>query len=356
MKDDSANAFMNGLRRLLERMAEELQHQGHQRTAPRPQHGTRSGRVRPLYAASFWEWNRKVAAVDHLEYLLSYGLAGDFGRFRAARPLSCRRGDRAVVRTHRGLEIGARAARGHAAPRRLSSQYHRRSTAASGRLGRRPNRRAMRERGRLLFDRGRATGRGTAIAAGTARRGSAARRRTRRSAPAALRRFRRAAVRQRLSREFRLHILLTDLSRPAAGGQRKRSTPAAGARAADRKAEAAVVPAADRAAAVPVIRTQKPSLASARRWNGAHRLAVISRRPEFAMSPAVADVVRPRRRSCRRRRLPPLRAPGPRPSQRLAGGASRRESSASRTFRLRQVEFAQHPRRTRPAHFGRRRR
>jgi hypothetical protein len=41
-----------------------------------------------------------------LEYLLSYGLAGDFGRFRSARPLACRRGDRAVVRTPRGLEVG----------------------------------------------------------------------------------------------------------------------------------------------------------------------------------------------------------------------------------------------------------
>jgi len=40
------------------------------------------------------------------EYLLSYGIAGDFGRFRPVRPMECRRGDRAVVRTHRGEEIG----------------------------------------------------------------------------------------------------------------------------------------------------------------------------------------------------------------------------------------------------------
>lgn len=39
------------------------------------------------------------------EYLLSYGLVGDFGRFRALQPLTCRRGDRAVVQSHRGLEI-----------------------------------------------------------------------------------------------------------------------------------------------------------------------------------------------------------------------------------------------------------
>jgi len=40
------------------------------------------------------------------EYLLSYGTAGDFGRFRPTRPFTCRRGDRAVVRTARGLELG----------------------------------------------------------------------------------------------------------------------------------------------------------------------------------------------------------------------------------------------------------
>jgi cell fate regulator YaaT (PSP1 superfamily) len=39
------------------------------------------------------------------EYLLSYGTVGDFGRFRPQRPLDCRRGDRAVVRSHRGLEL-----------------------------------------------------------------------------------------------------------------------------------------------------------------------------------------------------------------------------------------------------------
>jgi hypothetical protein len=39
------------------------------------------------------------------EYLLSYGLLGDFGRFRPVRPLDCRRGDRAVVRSPRGVEV-----------------------------------------------------------------------------------------------------------------------------------------------------------------------------------------------------------------------------------------------------------
>jgi cell fate regulator YaaT (PSP1 superfamily) len=39
------------------------------------------------------------------EYLAGYGLLGEFGRFRPLRPLSCQRGDRIVVRSHRGLEI-----------------------------------------------------------------------------------------------------------------------------------------------------------------------------------------------------------------------------------------------------------
>src|SRR5579872_7255781 len=43
--------------------------------------------------------------MTHLEFLLSYGLRGEFGRFRASRPVACRRGDRAVVRSHRGLEV-----------------------------------------------------------------------------------------------------------------------------------------------------------------------------------------------------------------------------------------------------------
>jgi len=51
------------------------------------------------------------------DYLLSYGSAGDFGRFRPVRALQCRRGQRAVVRTHRGIELGVvlcEATTGHA--------------------------------------------------------------------------------------------------------------------------------------------------------------------------------------------------------------------------------------------------
>lgn len=40
------------------------------------------------------------------DYLVSYGSSGAFGRFEAACPLALRRGDRAVVQTPRGLELG----------------------------------------------------------------------------------------------------------------------------------------------------------------------------------------------------------------------------------------------------------
>jgi hypothetical protein len=44
--------------------------------------------------------------MEHPEYILGYGLAGDFGRFRSAAPLGLSRGERAVIRTDRGVEIG----------------------------------------------------------------------------------------------------------------------------------------------------------------------------------------------------------------------------------------------------------
>jgi cell fate regulator YaaT (PSP1 superfamily) len=40
------------------------------------------------------------------EYLVSYGRSGDFGRFRADETASYCRGDRVVVRTEQGLELG----------------------------------------------------------------------------------------------------------------------------------------------------------------------------------------------------------------------------------------------------------
>ncbi len=45
-------------------------------------------------------------ATGECEYLVGYGLAGEFGRFHTTRPLRCARGDRVVVHTHRGVEAG----------------------------------------------------------------------------------------------------------------------------------------------------------------------------------------------------------------------------------------------------------
>ncbi|MGH9676283.1 MAG: PSP1 C-terminal domain-containing protein [Candidatus Acidiferrum sp.] len=55
--------------------------------------------------------------MNSLEFLVGYGLVGEFGRFRATRPLCFDRADLVVVRTHRGVEIGhvlMPAAPGHA--------------------------------------------------------------------------------------------------------------------------------------------------------------------------------------------------------------------------------------------------
>lgn len=50
--------------------------------------------------------SNEPAAVEIREYVLAYGVSGEFGRFRPVRPIDAGRGDRAVVRTHRGLEFG----------------------------------------------------------------------------------------------------------------------------------------------------------------------------------------------------------------------------------------------------------
>jgi cell fate regulator YaaT (PSP1 superfamily) len=92
--------------------------------------------------------------MNELEYLVSYGLAGDFGRFRSLTPLRCRRGERVVVRSHRGVEVGhvlrAATAR-HAAflPNTTLGQVLRAVTAEDE--GKQDT---LRERGRRLFERG----------------------------------------------------------------------------------------------------------------------------------------------------------------------------------------------------------
>jgi len=44
--------------------------------------------------------------MEFCEYLVRFGRLGDFGRFRAEPAFPCARGDRVVVRTARGLEVG----------------------------------------------------------------------------------------------------------------------------------------------------------------------------------------------------------------------------------------------------------
>jgi hypothetical protein len=86
------------------------------------------------------------------EYLLSYGNAGDFGRFYPIRPVTCCRGDRAVVRSHRGLELGTvlcDATPGHAVhlPNTTVGQLLRLANAEDEQIAGR-----MHERGQLVFE------------------------------------------------------------------------------------------------------------------------------------------------------------------------------------------------------------
>jgi cell fate regulator YaaT (PSP1 superfamily) len=90
------------------------------------------------------------------EYLVSYGRSGDFGRFHAEDALTLQRGDRVVVRTEEGTEIGTVLC--------LSEPGHARylSRTAQGRLLRRSSdederrRVEMEERGQAIFEHARA--------------------------------------------------------------------------------------------------------------------------------------------------------------------------------------------------------
>jgi cell fate regulator YaaT (PSP1 superfamily) len=92
--------------------------------------------------------------MDIVEYLVAYGQEGAFGRFRPVQPLACRRGDRAVVRSPRGLELGQ--VLRQATPRHA----HFLPNTTVGPLLRLPGPeddqrdRAMRERARQLLERG----------------------------------------------------------------------------------------------------------------------------------------------------------------------------------------------------------
>jgi hypothetical protein len=86
------------------------------------------------------------------EYLLSYGNAGDFGRFQSSEPLPYRRGDRLVVRSHRGQEIGlmmrpATEAHSRLLAERFVGQVIRPATAGDLELAERMHRRSQ-----ALFD------------------------------------------------------------------------------------------------------------------------------------------------------------------------------------------------------------
>ena len=89
------------------------------------------------------------------EYLLSYGNAGDFGRFSCAEPLDCRRGDRVVVRSPRGQELGvvmrpSSPAHGRMLADQFVGQILRLATDGDLQLADR-----MLQRGQRLFDDGR---------------------------------------------------------------------------------------------------------------------------------------------------------------------------------------------------------
>lgn len=47
-----------------------------------------------------------ISVMAQGEYLVGYGLCGEFGRFAPAQPLECRPGDRVIIRSRRGVEMG----------------------------------------------------------------------------------------------------------------------------------------------------------------------------------------------------------------------------------------------------------
>lgn len=92
-----------------------------------------------------------MIAASPTEYLVSYGNAGEFGRFEGA-SVTCRRGDRVVVRSRRGLEVGVVLCE---ATSRHAQLLHQTSAGEVVRLATAEDEQAieeMRERGRLLFE------------------------------------------------------------------------------------------------------------------------------------------------------------------------------------------------------------
>ena len=149
-----------------------------------------------------------------VEYLVSYGLAGDFGRFRSVRPLTCRRGERVVVRSHRGLEIGSvlrLATPRHATflPNTSLGQLLRSLTPEDERI-----REQLHQRGRRLFERAREVARALSLPLEVL---DAEMLLDGEHASLHLLRWQECDVRplvSTLSREFALHLEIADLSRP----------------------------------------------------------------------------------------------------------------------------------------------
>jgi cell fate regulator YaaT (PSP1 superfamily) len=92
--------------------------------------------------------------MEEQEYLVSFGLIGEFGRFHACAPLHLRRGERVVVRGARGVEIGevlrpATPRHAHFLPNTSVGHLLRRLTPADEQTAA-----EMRLRGQRLFERG----------------------------------------------------------------------------------------------------------------------------------------------------------------------------------------------------------
>ena len=87
-----------------------------------------------------------------MEYLVSYGPTGAFARFRADDALDCRRSDRVVIRTDRGVELGSVLCDARPRHARLledepAGELLRRATPEDEQIAQ-----GARERGRRLFD------------------------------------------------------------------------------------------------------------------------------------------------------------------------------------------------------------
>jgi cell fate regulator YaaT (PSP1 superfamily) len=158
--------------------------------------------------------------MDGQEYLVSFGLTGEFGRFRAATALDLSRGDRVVVRGPRGVEVAEvlrEATPPHARffPNTSVGQLLRRPTPADDQAEER-----AKARGQQLFERGRALAAELGLPlelldVEALLDGEHAVLHHLRWADADLRPYV-----STLSREFELHITLVDLGRPRepAGG------------------------------------------------------------------------------------------------------------------------------------------